>query len=98
MHVPEIIEVKEHLEKLKGENIIESWELPYENILTRRSAAIFFVDTSDDKVTELTKALNGYQDFSYRINSEKNLSKLKYRITFSSEEKEKNENAVSAEG
>lgn len=98
MHVPEIIEVKEHLDKLKAAKTIDSWELPYENILTRRSAAIFFVDTSEDKLPELTNALNGYADFSYRVNSEQKLSDMKYRITFSSEEKEKNENTVSTEG
>jgi hypothetical protein len=44
MHVPEIIEVKDLLQSLKSNNDLKDWELPYENLLTRRSAAIFFVD------------------------------------------------------
>ena len=49
MHVPEIIEVKEHLERLKTEkNLITDWELPYENMFNRRSAAIFFLVPKDE--------------------------------------------------
>jgi hypothetical protein len=93
MHVPEIIEVKEHLETLKSRSVIKSWELPYENILTRRSAAIFFfdpVDTSDATLEKIAGELQKYENFSYRVNHEKKLSTLVYRVTFSKEEKEKN--------
>lgn len=84
MHVPEIIEVKDHLEKLKTENnLVSEWELPYENILTRRSAAIyFFTPVDDSKLEEIEKELSTYPGFDYRENSEKNLSKMKYRVTF----------------
>lgn len=91
MNVPEITEVKETLEKLKSEKIIKSWELPYENILTRRSAAFFFITPeSEDKVDEIWKQLSGYDNFSIRSNDEKQLSELKYQVTFSEEEKAKN--------
>ena len=92
MYVPEIIEVKDHLEKLKTSDVIKAWELPYENILTRRSAAIFFVSLHDtSSMPTVAKELGSYDNFSYRKNEEKKLSQLDYRITFSKEEKEKNE-------
>ena len=91
MHVPEIIEVKEHLEQLKVDGKVSNWELPYENILTRRSAAIFFVEFPPEAGREIVwKELEKYEDFSYRENTELKLSSLAYRVTFSEEEKEKN--------
>lgn len=99
MHVPEIIEVKELFDSLKTNGFIESWELPYENILTRRSAAIFFLNpkgNSKSDAEEIWTLLKKYDHFSYRLNTEKKLSNLQFRITFSEEEKEKN--VRSAEG
>jgi hypothetical protein len=90
MHVPEIFEVKQLLTWAQEEGYIKEWELPYENILTRLSAAIFFLTpTEDAKLEEVWKKLGKYENLSYRINEEKKLSDLKYRITFSAEEKEK---------
>lgn len=91
MHVPDIIEVKELLEELKDKRLIDSWELPYENLLTRRSAAIFFVTPAGAEHEDpIWNALAKYDNFSFRPNAEKKLSDLRYRITFSQEEKEKN--------
>lgn len=91
MHVPEILEVKELLQNLKTNGLIGDWELPYENILTRRSAALFFVTPASEATSELIwKELEKYDNFSYRTNDEKKLSKLTYRISFSAEEREKN--------
>ncbi len=91
MNVPEITEIKEKLEQLKSEKLIKDWELPYENILTRRSAALFFITPeSADKTEEIWSQLNGYENFSVRPNEEKKLSELEYVITFSEEEKKKN--------
>ena len=95
MHVPEIIEIKDRLEQLKKQGVLQSWELPYENILTRRSAAIFFFTPADEsQVGKVTEAMKSYDNASFRVNSEEKLSKLKYRLTFSAEEKQKNENAT----
>jgi hypothetical protein len=94
MHVPEIIQVKDVLAELEQEGVITKWELPYENLLTRRSAAIFFVTPAgamDELPESITSRLDVYENFSYRLNAEKKLSKLDFRITFSREEKEKNE-------
>jgi hypothetical protein len=91
MNVPEITEIKEKLEQLKSEKLIKNWELPYENILTRRSAALFFVTPeSEDKTKDIWTHLEAYENFSVKPNDEKKLSDLAYVITFSEEEKKKN--------
>ena len=82
-HVPEIIEVKEHLERMKQEGLITEWELPYENLLTRRSAAIFFLTpASEENLPEIWRQLEQYEDFKYKENSEKKLSQLAYSVLF----------------
>ncbi|MBL6449144.1 hypothetical protein JMN32_22725 [Fulvivirga sp. 29W222] len=92
MNVPHITEVKEKLDGLKSQKLIKDWELPYEDILTRISSAVFFVSLEDDgKAEEVWSELSGVKDFSVRPNEEKKLSELSYRLTFSKEEKEKNE-------
>ncbi len=92
MKVAEIIEVKELLNSLQATGIIADWELPYENLLTRRSAAIFFLTPADPAALhQVWDQLSRYDQFSYRLNDEKKLSAMPFRITFSAEEKEKNE-------
>ena len=82
-NVPEIIKVKNHLEQLKEKGLVKEWELPYENLLTRVSAAIFFLTpASEDKLTLITEELQSYPNFACRENTEKKLSQLSYRITF----------------
>ncbi|GGB26267.1 hypothetical protein [Puia dinghuensis] len=93
MYVKEINEVKENLDLLTNQGIIEKWELPYENLLTRLSAAIFFFSTSSEdpgNIPQLSESLGKFPNFSYRINTEKKLSNLTYRLTFSEEELKKN--------
>ncbi|MFT7032453.1 MAG: hypothetical protein ACJA2S_000953 [Cyclobacteriaceae bacterium] len=89
MNVPEITEVKNHLDQMKQNGLVENWELPYENLLTRRTAAIFFVDLkTEDNASQLWAELEKYNYFYFRENTEKQLSKLKYRVTFNPEENE----------
>ena len=95
MNVPQIAEVKVKLDGLKSQKLIKDYELPYEDILTRLSAAIFFVDLDDTgQVEEVWRELGGFEHFSVRQNVEKKLSKLPYRLTFNKEEKEKNESLI----
>ncbi len=83
MHVPEIIEVKEHLDELKEKGLVKEWELPYENILTRLTAAIFFLTPTDDsKLDEIWKELDKHPRLTYRLNEEKKLSQLVWRVEF----------------
>ena len=97
MNVPEINEVKAHLDKLKNEGMISSWELPYENILTRRSAAIFFLSFEGDIDDRVWEALSDYEYFSFRRNKTQLLSTLEFEITFNQEQKEENEKLATAE-
>lgn len=86
-NVPEIIEVKRHLEKMRQEGLVAEWELPYENLLTRRSAAIFFLTPkSKEKLPEIWQQLEKYDDFKQRENTEKFLSQLEYRVEFNKNE------------
>lgn len=83
MYVPEIQEVKSHLEELKQNGLIKEWELPYEEILTRLTAAIFFLTpVADDKLPEIWKALERHPRFTYRANEEKKLSQLAWQVEF----------------
>ena len=97
MYVKQISEVKDHLEQLKSNGLIEQWELPYENLLTRLNAAIFFLTPADPSQADpfaIWSELEKYENFSFRLNKEKKLSSLAYRITFNEEERIKNLAAV----
>lgn len=83
MNVPEIIAVKEHLDQLKERGLVKEWYLPYENILTRLTSAIFFLSPTDDsKLDEIWKELEVHKMLQYRLNKEKRLSQLEWRVEF----------------
>jgi hypothetical protein len=83
VQVPEIIEVKDHLEALREKGLVKEWELPYENILTRLTAAIFFLTPVDrSKLDEIWKELDKHPRLTYRLNEEKKLSQLEWRVEF----------------
>lgn len=83
MNVPEIQEVKKHLDTLKDKGLVKEWELPYENILTRLTAAIFFLTPTDDsKLDVIWKELDQHPRLTYRLNEEKKLSQLVWRVEF----------------
>ncbi len=83
MNVPEIQEVKKHLDELKEKGLVKEWELPYENILTRLTAAIFFLAPVDEsKLEEIWKELDKHPRLIYRLNEEKKLSQLEWRVEF----------------
>ena len=82
-NVPEVNAVKQKLSLLKDKGLIKEWELPYENILTRLSAAIFFLTPADEsKVEEIWDAFKDNDTFHYILNEEKKLSLLEWRIEF----------------
>lgn len=83
MYVPEIQEVKKHLDDLKEKGLLTDWELPYENILTRLTAAIFFLTPTDEsKLDEIWKELGEHPMLQYRLNEERKLSQLLWRVEF----------------
>lgn len=82
-NVPAINAVKEQLEELKQRGLVTSWEIPYENILTRLTAAIFFLTPADDsKLEEIWRQLGRTPALTYRKNSEMKLSDLAWRVEF----------------
>jgi len=82
-YVPEIIAVKNDLQRLKVNDLIKEWELPYEEILTRLSAAIFFLTPTDEtKLEKIWAELEKNQLLKYRENTEKKLSRLQWRVEF----------------
>lgn len=82
-NVPEIKAVKRHLDDLKDQGIVKEWELPYENLLTRLTAAIFFLTpTEDSHLERIWQELAEYKMLHYRLNEERKLSNLEWRIEF----------------
>ena len=82
-NVPEIMAVKSHLDDLHEKGLVKEWELPYENLLTRVTAAIFFLTPTDDsKLPEIWKELEEHKMLHYRLNEEKKLSQLTWRVEF----------------
>jgi DNA-binding MarR family transcriptional regulator len=82
-NVPEIKSVKKHLDELKERGLVKEWEIPYEHLLSRLSAAIFFLTPSDhSKLEEIWTELEGHKMLQYRINEEKKLSILEWRVEF----------------
>ena len=82
-NVPEIKAVKKHLDELKDNGLVKDWELPYEHILTRLTAAIFFLTPTDDsKLEKIWKELDKHPRLHYRRNEERKLSDLVWRVEF----------------
>ena len=52
---------------------------------------LFFHGSNDAEADKIWNILSDTKDFSFRINTEKKLSGLMYRVTFNEEEKKANE-------
>lgn len=86
-NIPEICQIKEELESMKQEHLLIEWELPYENLLTRCSAAIFFLTPySEENLYEIWRRLSKYNNFRQRRNTERHLSQMDYRVEFRADE------------
>jgi hypothetical protein len=82
-NVPEIVAVESRLEEMKREKLIESWELPYRNLLTRLDAAIFFLTPANgDTLAKVTERLSAIVGFTCESNVDLKLSKMQYKIRF----------------
>jgi hypothetical protein len=82
-NVPEINAVKTHLEELKSRGLIREWEIPYEHILTRLTAAIFFLTPAEGSGTEeIWQELERHPRLQYQLNEEKKLSAMTWRVEF----------------
>lgn len=82
-NVPEINAVKNHFDALQSNGVVQAWELPYEHILTRLTAAIFFFSPRNEaQLDEIWTELGRHPMFTYRKNEEKKLSQLDWRVEF----------------
>lgn len=87
-YIKEIEDVKLHLQRLKDNGTIREWDLPYEQILTRVSAAYFFLTPVEGKEEQVWEEFKGYPHFQYGINKDKELSACSHQITFKEPEDE----------
>lgn len=84
--VRDIIMVKQALTELKEKKLIKEWELPFENLLTRLSAASFFIEPMViEEIDEVWAHLKSFENFRFQENKEGKLSRLKYRVEFNEE-------------
>jgi len=87
--VPEIIEVKRELDQLVADGEVARWELPYENILTRLNAALFYVEfVASQPSDEAWRRISCHGDLCFGLNADRVLSDLPYWFGFGSPEKE----------
>ena len=81
-NIPEIIEIKKHLETLKEQKLISDWELPYENLLTRLTAAIFYFALGEGiRLSQIKDQMVVFGDAILEENKE-TLSILPYSLIF----------------
>ena len=85
-NVKEIHEVKNVLMEMTEEGLLQCWELPYENILTRREAAIFFLTPQTDyALRALSDRLKCYEYSHIEENTSKAMSNMSHRLIFTQE-------------
>lgn len=80
-HVEEIVAVKSLLLQCQEEGLIGRWELPYEQLLTRLSAAIFFFELYEESYqNEVENKFRDYPGLTIEPNHQ-SMSSLQYRMT-----------------
>ena len=81
--VPGIVAVKERLAALQERGLVKAWALPYENILTRADAAIFYLAPAEEHALEaIWQTLADIPNFRYQENQDKKVSDLPWRVQF----------------
>ena len=81
--VAEINAVKKHLDELKMRGLVKEWEIPYEHLLTRLTAAIFFLTPAEEAgPEEIWAELEVHKMLQFKVNEEKELSRLEWRVEF----------------
>lgn len=75
--------VKQQLSALQEKGLVKEWELPNEHLLTRLTAAVFFLTpAASAPLNEVWDELAVHKMLKYRQNEEKKLSKLEWRVEF----------------
>ncbi|MFB7304411.1 hypothetical protein [Heyndrickxia sporothermodurans] len=83
-NVEEIKKLKLSMETLRHNGLIIKWELPYENLLTRLSASIFFFTPAEDaNLNELQKhILKEFPNATIIPHQPANISQMPFKIVF----------------
>jgi hypothetical protein len=82
-NVPKINEVKKKLAAMQDTGKLKAWELPYENILTRLTAAIFFLTpATDEDLPAIERELEEFPMFTWKKNEDRVLSQLDWQVEF----------------
>lgn len=82
-NVPDINDIKTCLGELVKQDLIESYEVPYETILTRLTAAIFFfTPVQGAKIDHIWNELTRFPGFKYEKNKNSSLSEMPWKIEF----------------
>ena len=80
-NIPGIVSVKEKLVELESLGYIKQWELPYERLLTKLDAAIFYIAPNDGYDLEaIGVQLNKVCKCDFQKNVNGKLSALPYEI------------------
>ncbi|GIP23201.1 hypothetical protein [Paenibacillus sp. J22TS3] len=81
-NIPDIQNFKMLLDQSREKGLITAWELPYEQLLTRLQAAIFFFNSaSQDVPSELYSLFAEYPGLTIQRN-EGTMSSMDYQISF----------------
>lgn len=82
-NVEEIKRIKACLDTLKKNGLIIEWELPYENLLTRYTAAIFFFTPAENfNPADIRQYLTEFPDANVLPHEPANISRMPYKIVF----------------
>jgi len=75
------------LDQLKENGQVAEWEIPYENLLTRCDAAIYFLTAKKESdLEQIWVELGRMQRFKCQRNEKKTLSQLDWQVEFKKEE------------
>ena len=75
--------VKQHLDELKEKGLVAEWYLPYENLLTRLTAAVFFLTPANEvDPGSIWNELQAHKGLTYEPNTLTSLSPLKWKVQF----------------
>lgn len=82
-NIEEIKEIKSLLIEMTEGGVLQCWELPYENILTRREAALFFFTPKTEQALEVVRdRLASCGDSKIEKNTDKTISMMSHRLRF----------------
>lgn len=84
--VPEIHKINSQLDELRQKGIVLDWEIPCMEMLTRKSAALYFITAVSEEAEPLIwETLKIHDGFGYRMNDLTDISHLKWCVTFNND-------------